>query len=48
MIKFFDIYKQDKNIHVQFLKELKFILKNDFILGNSVKNFEKNFLNFQK
>ena len=49
MIKFFDIYKQDKNIHVQFLKELKIhFKKTDFILGNSVKNFEKIFQNFQK
>ena len=40
MIKFFDIYKQDKNIHNQFLKELKIhFKKTDFILGNSVEKF---------
>ena len=49
MIKFYDIYKQDKNIHNQFLKELKIhFKKSDFILGNSVEIFEKKFSKFTK
>ncbi len=47
MIKFFDIYKQDKKFHKKILKDLqKTFKKGDFILGNDVKKFEKNFANF--
>lgn len=48
-IKFFDIYNQDKNIHHSFVKILKnHFKKSDFILGNSVNEFEKNFSKFTK
>ena len=49
MIKFYDIYNQDKNIHKAFIVELKKHLKNnDFILGKSVNIFEDNFSKFTK
>ena len=48
-IKFFDIYNQDKSIHKEYIELLKnHFKKNDFILGNSVKVFEKNFAKFTK
>ncbi len=48
-IKFFDIYKQDKNIHQTFIKILKnHFKKSDFILGKNVNLFEKNFSKFTK
>ena len=44
MIKFYDIYRQDQKLHVSILKDIKKIFKKgDFILGNDVSNFEKNF-----
>ena len=44
MIKFLDIYNQDKKFHNLILKDLKkFFKKGDFILGNDVEKFEKNF-----
>ncbi len=48
-IKFLNIYKQDKNIHSQFIKLFKKHLKSsDFILGKSVEVFENNFSKFTK
>lgn len=47
MIKFYDIYKQDKNLHSSILKKIKKIFKKgDYILGNDVKVFENNFSKF--
>ena len=47
MIKFFDLYKQDKNIHKAIFKDIKKLFKRgDFILGEEVIKFEKNFANF--
>ncbi len=47
MIKFLDLYKQDKKILPSFIKDLKILLKkNDYILGNKVSEFEKKFSNF--
>ena len=47
MIKFFDIYNQDKHIHKAFIRKLKkHFIKSDFVLGNSVKKFENNFSKF--
>ena len=47
MIKFLDIYKQDKRLHKKILSDLnKTFIKGDFILGNDVKKFEKNFAKF--
>ena len=47
MIKFYDIYKQDQKLHTSILKDIKKIFKKgDFILGNDVLNFEKNFSKF--
>lgn len=44
MIKFLDIYKNDKELHSKILSEIKkFFKKGDFILGQSVSKFEKNF-----
>ncbi len=49
MIKFYDINKQDKHLHNTFIGLLrKHFKKSDFILGQSVKNFEINFSNFTK
>ena len=46
-MKYLDISKQDKPIIKKIIKEFKKIfLKNDFILGNSVKTFEKQFSSF--
>ena len=47
MIKFLDIYKQDKLIHKKILKKIsKLFKKGDFILGKEVDLFEKNFSKF--
>tara|TARA_B100001057_G_C22858385_1_gene953524 strand:+ start:2720 stop:3805 length:1086 start_codon:yes stop_codon:yes gene_type:complete len=47
MIKFLDIYKQDKNLHLSIIKDLKRIFKKgDFILGRDVLDFENNFSKF--
>ena len=47
MIRFLDIYKQDKKFHKKILKDLKKTFKKgDFILGNDVEKFEKNFAKF--
>ena len=47
MIKFYDIYKQDKNLHSSILKKIRTIFKKgDYILGNDVKVFENNFSKF--
>jgi UDP-2-acetamido-2-deoxy-ribo-hexuluronate aminotransferase len=46
-IKFNDIYKQDKKIVPEILKNLKnIIIKSDFILGNDVRLFEKKLSKF--
>ncbi len=46
-MKFLDIYKQDKKIFKNILIDIKKnIIKGDFILGKSVKKFEKNFALF--
>ena len=47
MIKFLDIYKQDKNLHPLMIKDIRNIFKKgDFILGEHVKKFENKFSNF--
>ncbi len=47
MIKFLDIYKQDRSLHNNILKKIKFLFKKgDFILGKEVKIFENNFNKF--
>lgn len=47
MIKFLDIYKQDKNLHNTILKHIKKTFKKgDFILGKDVNRFENNFAKF--
>ena len=47
MIKFLDIYKQDKNLHKTILKDIKKTFKKgDFILGKEVDKFENNFAKF--
>ena len=47
MIKFLDIYKQDKKNHIQILNEIKKLFKRgDYILGEAVNEFEKNFSRF--
>ena len=49
MIKFFDVYRQDKNLHKSIIKDInKLFKKNDFILGREVINFENNFAKFCK
>ncbi len=49
MIKFLDIFKQDKNIFNDNIKDIvKIIKKSEFINGTSVKIFEKNFSKFCK
>ena len=46
MIKFLDVYRQDKNLHKSIIKDInKLFKKNDFILGREVINFENNFAN---
>ena len=47
MIKFFDIYRQDKKIFKKNIRDItKIITNNSFINGEPVKKFEKNFSNF--
>ena len=47
MIKFLDIYKQDKVLHKSILQSIKKLFKNgDFILGKEVEKFEINFAKF--
>ena len=47
MIKFLDLYKQDKLLHNSILKKIKkLIKKGDFILGKEVSLFENNFKQF--
>ena len=49
MIKFLDIYKQDKNLHKSIIKDINTLFKKgDFILGKEVFSFEKNFAKFCK
>lgn len=44
MIKFFDIYNQDKIFHPIIIKKIKKLFKKgDYILGNEVNEFENNF-----
>ena len=46
-IDFYNIYNQDKKIHNQILSKVSnTIKKNNFILSEEVKIFERNFLNF--
>ena len=46
-IDFNNIYNQDKILFSKIISNLKKIIKNNnFILGNEVKNFEKNFSKF--
>jgi dTDP-4-amino-4,6-dideoxygalactose transaminase len=47
MIKFLDIYQQDKNLHKEIFFKIKKLFKNgDFILGSEVKKFEAQFSKF--
>ena len=47
MIKFLDIYHQDKKLHKLIIKDIyKLFKKGDFILGNDIFNFEKKFAKF--
>lgn len=47
MISFLNIYKQDKNIISEILKNIRSIIKkNNFILGKQVDNFEKAFARY--
>lgn len=47
MIKFLDIYKQDRFLHKKILNKItKLFKKGDFILGKEVDLFEKNFSKF--
>ena len=49
MIKFLDLYKQDKKLHKIILKDInKLFKKGDFILGKEVLKFEDNFKTFCK
>jgi len=44
MIKFLDLYKQDKKLHKSILKDINILFKKgDFILGKEVFKFEDNF-----
>lgn len=44
MIKFFDLYEQDKKLHNTILRDIgKLFKKGDFILGDEVLKFEDNF-----
>ena len=41
MIKFFDLYEQDKKLHNTILRDIgKLFKKGDFILGDEVLKFE--------
>ena len=47
MIKFYDLYKQDKNKHKKIIKEISKSFKHgDFILGSKVIDFEKKFAKY--
>ena len=47
MIKFFDLYKQDRNLHKSILMKIgNLFKKGDFILGKDVEIFEKKFSKF--
>ena len=49
MIKFFDLYNQDKKLHKSILKKIeKLFNRGDFVLGNEVKIFEEKFRKFCK
>jgi dTDP-4-amino-4,6-dideoxygalactose transaminase len=44
MIKFLDLYNQDKNLHKSIINDIKKLFKKtDFILGKDVNVFENNF-----
>ena len=45
MIKFLDLYKQDKILHKKILKKISNLFKNgDFILGKEVQIFENDII----
>ena len=47
MIKFLNLYQQDKKLHRTIINKIhKLFKKGDFILGKEVKIFEKNFGKF--
>tara|TARA_Y100001970_G_scaffold267231_1_gene356886 strand:- start:1282 stop:2382 length:1101 start_codon:yes stop_codon:yes gene_type:complete len=47
MIKFFDLYKQDKKYHRKIISKLKKIItRTNYILGKEVQDFENNFSNY--
>ena len=47
MIKFLNLYDQDKNLHKSIIFKIKKLLKKgDFILGDETQIFEKNLVNF--
>ena len=47
MIKFLDIYNQDKILHSKIINKIKKLFKTgDFILGNEVNIFEEKFAKF--
>ena len=47
MIKFYDLYNQDKKLHSKIIAQFKKIInKTNYILGDEVEIFEKNFANF--
>ena len=47
MIKFLDLYNQDKNLHKSIINDIKKLFKNtDFILGKEVAIFENNFAKY--
>ena len=47
MIRFLDIYKQDKLLHKEILRKINNLFKKgDFILGSEVELFEKKFSKF--
>jgi dTDP-4-amino-4,6-dideoxygalactose transaminase len=47
MIKFFDLYKNDKKLHPKILKNInKTLKKGDYILGEATSLFEKKFSNY--
>ena len=49
MIKFLDIYNQDRLLHKSIISDIKkSFKKTDFINGNAVDKFEKNFAKFCK
>ena len=47
MIKFYDLYNQDKKLHSKIIKKFKSIItKTNYILGDEVEEFENNFAKF--